>query len=230
MNNWNFFKEWNGTSTLQVITRFLEVSKQLRVSSVLFTLEITEAGSAVVSPVLLSSHRFHFILQFFVSNCREVVHYFTNRILLFFLFFPNQKVFYSNRRPFVERLPVAQIPKPRKIPSEERGHEQRTTHGRLARGFWRNSMTLHYYTKTIDVGRKSSSHLKWVHQWISFTRFWGFEPFCWPSNINKRLRHFLRENKVPSTFSGALTFLVKSTGYLSKSTSPRLSQSSHFIR
>ena len=89
----------------------------------------------------------------------------------FFLFFPNQKVFYSNRRPFVERLPVAQIPKPRKIPSEERGHEQRTTHGRLARGFWRNSMTLHYYTKTIDVGRKSSSHLKWVHQWISFTRF-----------------------------------------------------------
>ena len=64
--------------------------------------------------------------------------------------------------------------------SEERVHEQRTTHGRLE--LWRICMTLHY-TKTIDVGRKSFSHLMWVHKWISFTRISGFSSlFIWPSN------------------------------------------------
>ena len=80
--------------------------------------------------------------------------------------------------------------------SEERGHEQRTTHGRLE--LWRIYMTTLHYTKTIDVGRKSFSHLMWVHQWISFTRISGFSSlFIWPSNNLNKLRHFLRENKIP---------------------------------
>ena len=79
--------------------------------------------------------------------------------------------------------------------SEERVHEQRTTHGRLE--LWRIYMTTLHYTKTIDVGRKSFSHLMWVHKWISFTRISGFlSLFIWPSN-QQQLRHFLRENKIP---------------------------------
>ena len=123
--------------------------------------------------------------------------------------------------------------------SEERVHEQRTTHGRLE--LWRIYMTTLHYTKTIDVGRKSFSHLMWVHQWISFTRISGFSSlFIWPSNNINNCDIFYVKTKFLLYISWrrirrALTFLVKSTGYLSKSTSPMISGwvrrgTPHFIR
>ena len=144
----------------------------------------------------------------------------------FYIFFPNQtSVLFQSTTVFRGAPHGCANSKT----SEERGHEQRTTHGRLE--LWRIYMTtLHYYyTKTIDVGRKSFSHLMWVHQWISFTRISGFSSlFIWPSNnINNCDIFYVKTKFLLYIFwrriGGALTFLVKSTGYLSKSTSPMIS-------
>ena len=176
------------------ITRFVVVSKQLRVSSMLFTLEITEAGSALLVSHPHSSQLVLMLIIFiFISTFFCVSKNFKNTILFFsYILSKPKSVLFQSTTVFRGAPHGCANSKT----SEERGHEQRTTHGRLEH--WRIYMTtLHYYyTKTIDVGRKSFSHLMWVHKWISFTRISGFlSLFIWPSN--QQLRHFLRENKIP---------------------------------
>ena len=209
------------------ITRFVVVSKQLRVSSMLFTLEITEAGSALLVSHPHSSQLVLMLIIFiFISTFFCVSKNFKNTILFFsYILSKPKSVLFQSTTVFRGAPHGCANSKT----SEERGHEQRTTHGRLE--LWRIYMTtLHYYyTKTIDVGRKSFSHLMWVHQWISFTRISGFSSlFIRPfNNINNCDIFYVKTKFLLYIFwrriGGALTFLVKSTGYLSKSTSPMIS-------
>ena len=150
------------------------------------------AVQSVVSPVLLSSHRFHFII--FIRHSHfvvKVVNYFTNLtspILL--LYSPNQKSFIPTTGLSWSASRLRKFQNLGRF--QRRARPRTTTHGRL--GVFGGTRWLSTTHQNHRRRRKSSSHLKWVHQWIWHTilRLRAF----WPSN-NKRLRHFLARRRSP---------------------------------
>ena len=139
-----------------------------------------------------------------------------------YIFFPNQKLFYSNRRrSFVELLTVAQIPKLRK--SASTNNERHMADSSFGGSIWRLSTIPKPSTseeKALVILCESTSE--------SVSReFQASRAFLFGLPTNNCDIFYVKTKFLLYIFwrriGGALTFLVKSTGYLSKSTSPMIS-------
>ena len=178
--------------------------------------------------VSASSHAHHFYFHlniFFVCQIiLQIQFYFFHT----YIFFPNQKLFYSNRRrSFVELLTVAQIPKLRK--SAATNNERHMADSSFGGSIWRLSTTTTIpkpstsEEKALVILSESTSESVLREFQASRAFLFGLPT----NNINNCDIFYVKTKFLLYIFwrriGGALTFLVKSTGYLSKSTSPMIS-------
>ena len=176
--------------------------------------------------VSASSHAHHFYFHLNIFFVCQIILQIQFYYFYTYIFFPNQKLFYSNRRrSFVELLTVAQIPKLRK--SAATNNERHMADSSFGGSVWLSTTTIPKPStseeKALVILCESTSES--VSREFQASRAFLFG--LTTNNINNCDIFYVKTKFLLYIFwrriGGALTFLVKSTGYLSKSTSPMIS-------